>query len=359
MMIDWVQVIIPYMHSTPINGGNVLSIKPNGELDWKVEKRLQVLGSHDSRIQIRSEHKDFTCSHIRLDGNPVKWFQGHNVWGSCDLLGLVFSCFSSILPQVLSAHEVRSLDYLWFTCLQGRLTRLDLTNMYDLGNSQRVLAWIRAASDSANLKSRGKGQFSGDTLYWGKNSRRWSLKMYSKGLELHAHKPKYSDPSHPQCLESVTNFADPALRVELVLRAMELAKLGISRVQDCNESFLDDVYTSYLSGLEFSQNMKAVAEIKDLEKLPLRLRSAVLLWSEGHDLREFYSRAQWYRHRKEIMKIIALDISLPCPAAISQASNVIPMFTVLEAKPLDVPKWAYGTPLYFEPPARPKLVRVI
>ena len=44
-MIDWVTVSIPYPHSTPINGGNVVSILPTGEEDWRIEKRLQVRGS--------------------------------------------------------------------------------------------------------------------------------------------------------------------------------------------------------------------------------------------------------------------------------------------------------------------------
>lgn len=359
MMIDWVQVSIPYWHTTPINGGHVVSIKPGGEIDWQVEKRLQVRGSHDSSIQIRSEHKDHSCSHIRLDGNPVKFLQGHNVWGSCDLVGLIVCCLYDILPKVLPADEIRPFDYLWITTLCGKLTRLDLTNMYDLGNSQRALSWLRAASDSANLKHRGKGQFSGDTLYWGKGSRRWTLKMYCKGLELLAHKPRQFSPDHPQYLESVTDFANKALRVELVLRGMELTKLGLSSVQDWNEPQFDDVYTSYLSGLEFSQNMKIVSEIKNLEKLPSRLRSVALLWSEGHDLREFYSRAQWYRHKKDIMECIGLDISLPPPIQCPNSSNVIPLFVILEAKPMEVPEWAQGTPLYFEPPARPKLLRAV
>lgn len=50
----------------------------------------------------------------------------------------------------------------------ARVTRLDLTAMYDLGNGKRVLAWLRAASDSATMQYRGRGQFAGDTLYWGK-----------------------------------------------------------------------------------------------------------------------------------------------------------------------------------------------
>lgn len=352
-MIDWVTVSIPYPHSTPINGGNVVSILPTGEEDWRIEKRLQVRGSFDSSIQIKSEHKNGWCSNITLDGNPAKWLQGHNVWGSGDLAGLIIACFERILPSVLPPTELKPLDLLVTFVHCGRLTRLDITYMYDLGNSQRVLTWIRAAANSADLSHRGKGDFSGDTLYWGKRSRRWALKMYSKGLELKVHRPKNKNCEKPDWLPSVTNYADGALRVELVLRSMELDKMGLSTVMQWSEELLDEVYDSYLSGLKFSENMTISSEISNIEKLPSRLRACALAWSEGHDLRTLYPRATWYRYKNEIFKIIGLDISLAPPKQRPETSNVVPLVIVLEAKQMQmqVPEWAKGTPLYFEPPA--------
>ena len=37
MMIDWVSVLIPLAHSKQINGGNVVSVDPDGNIDWQVE----------------------------------------------------------------------------------------------------------------------------------------------------------------------------------------------------------------------------------------------------------------------------------------------------------------------------------
>lgn len=355
LMIDWVSALVPLPHSTPLNGGNVVSIDPDGVEQWRVEKRMQVEGSYSATVQIRSEHKDGYCSHVRVDGNLVKYMQGHNVWGTSDLHGLITSALIRIFSQIAPDIDLKFLPLL---ALTARLTRLDITAMYDLGSSQRVLAWIRAAADSANMQYRGRGQFSGNTLYWGKNSRRWSLKMYPKGEELKAHKPKKCLTDHPHDLQSVTNFADRALRVELVLRGMELDRMGLSQVQDWNELDFEQVYSSYLSGLEFSQNMKASIIIKDIEKLPPRLRACALAWSEGHDLRELYPRRTWYRYRSEIMEVIGLDISLPPPKTRPETSNVIPLFTVLEAKPMAIPEWVHGTPLYFEPPIFPRVLAV-
>jgi II/X family phage/plasmid replication protein len=131
---------------------------------------------------------------------------------------------------------------------------------------------------------------------------------------------------------------------------MELDKLGLASVQHWHESLLEDVYSSYLSRLEISDNMTVITDIKDLEKLPSRLRAAALAWSEGHDLRLLYPRATWYRYRRDIMVAIGLDISLPPPKTRPDMSNVVPLLRVIEAKPMGVPAWAIGTDLYFEPP---------
>ena len=46
-----------------------------------------------------------------------------------------------------------------------------------------------------------------------------------------------------------------------------------------------------------------------------------------------------------------MDISLAPPKQRPETSNVVPLVIVLEAKQMQVPEWAKGTPLYFEPPA--------
>lgn len=67
----------------------------------------------------------------------------------------------------------------------------------------------------------------GSTLYFGKNSRRWSLKLYSKGQEIRA-------TGHGQdavlALPHAVEWADKTLRAELTLRGMELQRLNLAYV---------------------------------------------------------------------------------------------------------------------------------
>lgn len=65
-----------------------------------------------------------------------------------------------------------------------KLTRVDVNETWHLKDGKDVLAWIRAIGETAYMKHRGRGMFDKDTLYFGKNSRRWALKCYFKGLEI-------------------------------------------------------------------------------------------------------------------------------------------------------------------------------
>lgn len=351
-MIDWITVLIPLEHPYPFNSGRVISVDSDDNIEWLTEKHLVVQGSYTGTLRLKSVSKDRLCSHLLLDGNLVKWFQGHNVWGTNDLMGLIVACLNRILPKLWTNIPDSIMSSLSFFVGMSRLSRIDITYMYDVGSSVQATSWIKAAAESANMQYRGKGEFTGGTLYFGKNSRRWALKIYSKGVELKKHKPKLRDPSDPNLLDSVTDYAEKAIRVELVLRSLELATLGLSQVNRWHEDDFERVYSSYLSGLQFSENMKVSTVISDLEKLPPRLRAVTLAWSEGHDPRVFYPRATWYRYRNEILSLTGLDIALRSPKNCLDASNVVPLIRVIEAKPMSIPDFAYGTSLYFEPNLR-------
>ena len=45
---------------------------------------------------------------------------------------------------------------------------MDINETWLLKNRADVMAWIRAAGEKMSMPYRGKGVFSGDTLYWGK-----------------------------------------------------------------------------------------------------------------------------------------------------------------------------------------------
>ena len=89
-----------------------------------------------------------------------------------------------------------------------------------------------------------------------------------------------------------------------------------------------------------------------IDNLKPSLLSVYTLWKEGRDLRGMYSKAQFYRYRKALMDALSIDISvLPVSESIVDSSNVVHFIRITEAKPMGIPDWAYGTDLYYEPPA--------
>lgn len=345
-MIDWITMVVPCQHPEPINGGQVLSIKPNGDLDWVCHKRSAIRGSYSTDIHIRTvTHTADINSHLEISGNPAKFFQGHNLWGTDDLQGLATSTIEYIAEKLSIGNE--SDRQAWAKGLI-QLSRVDVTQSFHLDSLAEVLAWLRAAEQTAYLSHRGRGQLTkGSTLYFGKHSRRWSLKFYAKGQEIRAD-------GHGQTpimdLPHAMAWADKTLRVELTLRSMELLRIRKNLVCNWSNDYHD--YTAVTSELlrqrfeGMTMTTTNTLPIDTIQSFRPALRTAFLSWQSGVDLRDVLTRPTFYRYRKELL-IHGVDIATLLPKDLP--SNVVPLFRSLEAKPAPVPDWAEGTPLFFEP----------
>jgi hypothetical protein len=168
----------------PFWNGEVMSTMPDPELgetiEWAKLKRMPLVGSYSQQVFISSTTDSEGLPAILVSGNPAKWFQGHNVFGSDDLPGLVLEMLLRICATAGVTPSAENLRC-WYA---GRieLLRVDVTNSWDLLNRARVRAALKALDATAHLRHRGRGQFYGDALTFGgggKNkpgSRRWSLR---------------------------------------------------------------------------------------------------------------------------------------------------------------------------------------
>lgn len=347
-MIDWIKMHIPLPHPAPISSGFVQSVDDDGVIEWHTAKRRPLKGSHDAQVNVRTvTHTADRCVLVEFDGNPVKWLQGHNLWGTDDVVGLVLET-CELVAQRLGVDVSAETRAKW-RAGHIELFRVDVACSFALDSRAQVLAWIRAAEQSSHLAHRGRGQLTkGSTLYYGKNSRRWSLKLYSKGQEIHA---KGHGQDAVLGLPSAVQWADRVLRAELVLRKLELKRLLLDVLANWKQS--DEVTTVLPFGLLMERlgrlTMTTTSTLSPdvLESLRPSLRAAFLAWESGHDLREMFPRPTFYRYRAALLPH-GIDIATVVPKA-TTASNVVPLHRVLEPRPVDVPAWAVGTPLYFEP----------
>lgn len=347
-MIDWLTFVAPLTHEAgrdgPFWNGVILSTIPDPEqgeaIDWQKLKRMTVPGSYSTEIQVASTTTERGDPAILVSGNPSKWFQGHNVFGHDDPHALCIEMMDRICAGlgITPSPEDRQLWALGHI----RLLRVDVTYSWDLGTTPRVRAALRAMDSSAHLKHRGRGHFYGDAITFGKGSRRWSLTAYAKGPELERH-PLPFDLAET----SLPRFAAGLLRVELRMLSMELEREKMHFAGLWGDNAAEQLHRRKLAGLTLSDAVMLDADL--IEALPGRLQVVYQSWRDGHDLRAMLSRRTFYRYRAELLKH-GVDIAVRQPRE-PDPSNVVPLRVVLHARPVTVPDWAVGTPLYFEPRA--------
>lgn len=346
-MIDWITTVLPYTHDEPINGGSVLSISQHGEIEWETKKQLSVRGSYESNLLIRTNenrrHLNGSYSHIYVDGNFVKFHQGHNLFGTNDLMGLVSETYYKIVE--LLALTPTDLDYNFVNTGWYALKRVDCTMMVDLLTLENVEAFLYAAESLAHWKHRGQGINSKGTLYFAKNSRRSSLKMYAKGKEILAK-------GHTLPLELITPellaWVNPKLRLELVLRAMGLKDKNLDygfNWRD-NKTPVEILYEA-LESLNMSE--KHTISPENLMNLSPKLWLTYNAWLDGHDVKSRLPKNTFYRYRKQLQEF-GIDIAVKQGNRTEPAANIVEFRKILRPQPCEqIPSWAIGTPLYFEP----------
>lgn len=341
LMIDWITFIIPLRHRREITGNVTSQVDPDGNLRWARVSALPIKGSYEDQVSIKSEHVTGRCSHLYVNGNVTKFFQGHNAFGTDDALGLVRE-FLLALPN---NTDIEPLESPIAHVLEAELYRLDINYGFRLQTRDQVNTWLAAVERMATLRHRGRGILTGGTLYYGKHSTRWALKFYSKGKELEDNRRK-----HRAVNRSITDYADTLLRAEVVLRRKELLNRGIGKLVDLEQ--MQDIgpatlFEQYLEKFEIGDiDMKTVDY---QEKLTGTEQAAYQLWTQGFDLREVYPRATYFRHRKNIYDKTGVNVSVPNTD--NPKAYEFPAIEFIRAKFEPVPEWAYGTHLYFEPRA--------
>lgn len=338
-MIDWVTAKMPCRNT--LETGGIIKYNKDGGIEWLSQSWLPVQGSHDSNIVI----KPMTDNTIQISGNPTKWLQGHNLFGTNDLKWLMYRfycdlherlCDDGLNPTMQQYEQVEQGIY--------TVSRVDVNETWHLANQSEVMAWIRSAGEKMALKRRGRGVFSGDTLYWGKQKKDnfWYLKCYSKGDEINSKKSNFPNELRtPSMLE----YADKALRLEMTIARKALNEWQINTPCNWTVDTGKLLLLNHLQDLEMSSNFCLNDEI--LESLPRKLRAYYKLWLHGEDLRLELTKPTFYRIRNQL-KQYDIDISLVRDTE-KVTNNVVPVAQILEAKPVGIPYWAFEQGLVVAP----------
>lgn len=324
MQIDWISGFI----ESPLaarqglklyDTGAILARSTDGEISRIGTGKVLFEGSHDSRIMISSRQGH----DLYLSGNPCKHIQGHNLFGSEDAVGL----FIDIGRRVRKDRGLFPSPATWGSMefIGPRFTRLDLTRSYRFDSCDLAREWISTVAATAHSKHRASKLESG-TAYFGRESARWSFKIYAKFDELmsakkgHALSHELSDKARSELL----SWSTGVVRFELTLRSLEL--------ENFPRSFdLLPVWEHYSKRITFNENYEAITmDALPLEELPRHLRAAYAVWRGGGDLRLMYSVRSFYRIRRELLEAIHVDIahkplrSTVQVAPVERKSRVVP-----------------------------------
>mgnify|MGYP000417186392 CR=1 FL=1 len=335
-MIDWLDIVVQVDH-VPAPAGRLDSTDQDGVHEWSVVKRMPLRGSYDKRIMIRSQGSSGNglASEIYISGNPSKFLQGHNVFGSNDI-DLLATAITEKVFNVLKISDDVALQRV----KKGEysIKRVDITESFFFDSPSEVKAVLSALAVQSRTRM-GRAQTSGGTVYHGQKSRRFTIKFYDKGEELKSGK-SHSLPDDLPCRERLTEYATHLLRVEVTLRTLELKKLNISTGVHIRHR-IASLFKHYLGKTEMNTQAKIVSD--ELQYMKRAIRSTYLLWEKGIDVRSMMSKASFYSHRSQILAY-GIDIAIPHEGF----NNVIPMFRTVIGQAVSIPTWAQQAGLVYE-----------
>lgn len=347
-MIDWLSAILPLPYKVP--GGHVVRISPDGEIQSEAMQPYRVTGSFDDTVMVSNvhalkEHRGQPVSlndletYVYISGNPAKFLQGHNVYGTWDLQQLAAKFFRTVARSlgVSLDDSIQWAEIGWNGDYE--VTRIDLTENYRVeGGYQAVSRWIYSAHKTARMSHKSASMSGGNTLYFGKNSRRHSVKIYNKYLELLKHPidRKLRDAT-VDCERELMDDANGLLRVEVTYRARKLRDMGCDMGKMLSIDVLRNLHRESVKGLQISEQMPNYKVCR--ETVGRAAYCSYLAWLGGENLKEALNDATFYRHRKTLL-VYGVDLLMPRDVQES-SNNVIPLIHVLEAAPVAAPEWYY------------------
>jgi len=305
-MLDWFSGRVGYS-GEELKLNRILEVTPDGSVLWNSERKIQAKGSYESSIQIgrgyaneamlkASERHNLLVNDVCLymSGNPSKFLQGHNVFGpGVSSLGPVVTATVRGLPAgVRPADADNSVPPALYR------NRVDITTSVHLGQHRIVHEWLQTVARSSRSRH-GRAMVSGDTVYWGKTSQRWTMKAYCKYCELEAHPP-----ADLEFKSQLKEYCEGHLRLELSLRTLELQDRGT-----LDESLIWE----YMRKINIGVMKMDVDETGRRPNLPRIIQHTFDEWLAGKDVRFELNKRTFYRHRKAILDATGLDISLPVP----------------------------------------------
>lgn len=334
---DWLSIYQrhPVCDLPKIADGAVMRIDKHGEVETVTLKKCRIEGSHETAVFVRCDG-----STVNFEGNVSKWGRTDNVFGYSfrECLQIINGLLQSLgLPPFTEGDRyISNFKGEPRTCWTGAIvTRVDVTQNYSVGSKENAYHFMRylSSQQASRLKTGTYGD--GETVDWGRGSRRLYFKAYLKGPELRRHITRAAGgadsfvkpPPDPYVLQ-LADWCDEVglVRVEMTFKATKLHDMGCHYLGGFDMKQLEIEFVERCEVLT-----RASADVDELTELPKAFLSTYRMWQAGDDLTTKLSRASFYRHRSAL---------LPYGVDIAIKSNVVPLKTktrVIKLGPVSIP----------------------
>lgn len=340
IIVDWLTIEIALKH-LPLSQGHKMIIDEFGELksDFALFRSVENSeGSWSSKVQVYSTSTSFCnkffndcdigeVTTLVISGNPQKFLQGHNCFSTASLSTLVLEMTKKVMKKLnfsdhLILEAIRSIK-----SDKYKITRIDITKMFNVGVSQAdVQSYINQLQFSLDTRGN-RVELTKNTCYVGKSSGLWSLKFYSKYLEINSSKRHRLPVEFPR--DEFNDFLKNQLRVELVLRKQQIDRLFLNNNQLHSftensvkkypmanfslkpsdiERNLNKIYEFFMNKISINDNSTINVPLSSIEK---NFQKAFLLWKSGENLKFHYSKSQYYHYLKYFRDVHNLNLKKP------------------------------------------------
>lgn len=343
---DWLSMYQRHFRTDlpKIADGAFMRIDKEGEVETVTLKKSRIEGSFETAVFVRCDGET-----VWFEGNVSKWGRPDNVFGYTFLECL--EIINKLLVKLGLPPFTEGDKYLTNfkgeprSCWTGAIvTRIDMTCNYAVGSKEDAYAYMRhlQGQQASRLKTGTYGD--GETVDFGRGSRRIYVKAYLKGPELRRHAGRIQDAkgindgtvkdyekgiTNPYVLQ-LADWCDAVglVRVEMTFKATKLHDMGCHYLGGFDMKQLEIEFENRSDVLT-----RGSAEADDFTLLPKAVLSTYRMWQAGDDITSKLSRATFYRHRRELL-VMGVDIAIK--------SNVVqmkPRTRVIKLGPVSMPDW--------------------
>lgn len=305
-----------------INGGRIVRIDSDGEIEYCLDTRQGLEGSFDSRVEVRCDGHQ-----VEFSGNISRYGRQDNLFGYTfqESINRINSLLETLgLPPFTSGKLYRFAESGWVWS-GARVTRIDLTCNYATGSMNDSEALLRNMAGHHIGRQKGSLAVNGATVEYGRGSKYVYGKLYCKTTELKKHRSKKSG---QHVTDDVIQFCESQgiVREEFTLKSRFLLQNGLAYLGAITDELLKEVYMNRTQ----LQRLEAV-KYDDFNHLPRHLKATYVSWKYGFPLN--LKRASFFNHRKALLAY-GIDISIP--------SNVTMMplkVRTIDLKAVSAPDW--------------------